>query len=222
MCVGYREDDNPLRGGSVATGRDRVEGVTAKSGGFDGREGGTLMIGKKNFRAALSLLLMLLLTAMAIAEDRGRGEEGKTLKGRALLWRNPDDIKSRNLLYGPGGEQDAPPKTVTFENEDMDGTSPKFVVHDEKGVKWKVKMGPEARPETVAARLVWAVGYFANEDYILPELRVEAMTPHLRRGRQFVNSDGTAHNVRLKRYLQDETKVGLWHWRDNPFLKTRE
>jgi hypothetical protein len=113
----------------------------------------TLMTGKKNLTAAL-LALMLLLAAGAIAEDRGRGDEKKTLKGSAVLWRNPNDIRSRNLFYGPGGEQDAPPKTVTFESEDMDGTSPKFVVHDEKGVKWKVKMGPEARPETVAARLV--------------------------------------------------------------------
>ena len=36
-------------------------------------------------------------------------------------------------------------------------------------MKWRVKLGVEARPETVASRLVWAVGYYANEDYFLPE-----------------------------------------------------
>ena len=37
-------------------------------------------------------------------------------------------------------------------------------------------MGPEARFETAAARLVCAVGYLANEDYFLPVLHVEQMT----------------------------------------------
>ena len=58
-----------------------------------------------------------------------------------------------------------PHGTFTFLKEDRKGSNPKFDVQDENGVKWKVKLGSEARPETVASRLVWAVGYFANEDY---------------------------------------------------------
>ena len=104
----------------------------------------------------------------------------------------------------------------------MEGTNPKFDVHDENGVKWKVKMGHEARPETVASRLVWAVGYSANEDYFLPELHVEGMPEHLHRGQQFVGPQGTSHNVRLKRYLEGEKKAGIWKWRYNPFTNTRE
>ena len=55
-------------------------------------------------------------------------------------------------------------------------------MRDENGVRWRVKLGPEARPETVATRLLWAPGYFANEDYFLRNLRVEDMKP-LKRGR---------------------------------------
>jgi hypothetical protein len=85
-----------------------------------------------------------------------------------------------------------------------------------------VKLGDEARPETVASRLVWAVGYFTNEDYFLPELRVENMPSHLKRGQRLVAPDGSFHNVRLKRSLKDEKKIGSWKWRDNPFEATRE
>jgi hypothetical protein len=139
----------------------------------------------------------------------------------AVLWREPTDITSRSLFYGPGGEGHAPRGTFTFKEEDMAGTSPKFDVIDGDGVRWRVKMGLEARPETVASRLVWAVGYFANEDYFMPVLHVEQM-PRLRRGRNLVSPDNSVHNVRLKRHLNDEKKIGPWAWSKNPFTGTRE
>jgi len=141
--------------------------------------------------------------------------------GPPVLWRDPGDISSRNLYYGAGGKAHEPHGTFTFEKEDMQGSNPKFDVVDQDGIKWKVKMGDEARPETVAARLVWAVGYFANEDYFMPVLHVQNM-PHLHRGGNLVLPDGTVHNVRLKRHLKDEKKIGTWSWEKNPFTGTRE
>ena len=82
-------------------------------------------------------------------------------------------------------------------------------------------MGPEARPETVASRLVWGAGYFANEDYFMPVLHVQKMQ-RLRRGRNLVSADGTVHNVRLKRHLKDEKKIGEWSWSKDPFTGTPE
>ncbi len=139
-----------------------------------------------------------------------------------VLWRSPGDIRSRNLFFGPGGEKHAPHTIFTFVKEDMEGTNPKFDVHDENGIKWKVKLGAEARPETVASRLVWSVGYSANEDYFLPVLHVENLPAHLHRGQNQVGPGGTFQNVRLKRYLKDEKKVGDWQWRSNPFTDTQE
>ncbi|MGH9446356.1 MAG: hypothetical protein ACRD3O_11610, partial [Terriglobia bacterium] len=141
---------------------------------------------------------------------------------KAVLWRDPAGIASRNLFYGPGGERHVPPTTFTFVKEDFKGSNPKFVVRDRYGVRWKVKLGPEARPETVASRLVWAIGYFANEDYFLPELRVEGLPPHLHRGQKYIRAGGIVRNARLKRYLKDEKKIGYWRWRHNPFSGTRE
>ena len=138
-----------------------------------------------------------------------------------MLWLDPGEIASRNLYYGPGGKAHEPKGTFTFEKEDMEGSNPKFDVVDQDGVKWKVKMGDEARPETAASRLVWAVGYFANEDYFVPVLHVQNM-PHLHRGSNLVSPGGTVHNVRLKRHLKDQKKTGTWSWARDPFTGTRE
>lgn len=139
----------------------------------------------------------------------------------AVLWRQPENIASRDLFYGPGGKEHVPNGTFTFQEEDMAGTNPKFDVVDQDGVRWRVKMGPEARPETAASRLVWAVGYFANEDYFVPELHVEKMQ-HLRRGRSLVSPGGDVRSVRLKRHVKDEKKIGTWAWAKDPFTGTRE
>jgi hypothetical protein len=69
--------------------------------------------------------------------------------------------------------------------------------------------------------LLWAVGYFTNEDYFMTDLQVENMQP-LKRGKNLVSPDGTMHIVRLKRYLKGEKKIGNWQWRNNPFRGTRE
>jgi hypothetical protein len=48
------------------------------------------------------------------------------------------------------------------------------------------------------------------------------MPSHLHRGAKLVARDGSAHNVRLKRYLKGEEKSGSWEWRDDPFRDSRE
>jgi hypothetical protein len=139
-----------------------------------------------------------------------------------VLWRDPAHIQSRDLFYGSGGKARQPRGPFVFVKEDLKGTSPKFIVRDRDGVKWKIKLGVEARPETVATRLVWAVGYFAHEEYFLPELRVEDMPRRLHRGRNLVNRDGSIHNAVLRRSEPGWTGAGHWSWRHNPFSGTRQ
>ncbi len=161
--------------------------------------------------------------AIAKKGDKGEAPAAEiTANAHPVLWSNPTDIASRNLFYGPGGKDHQPHGTFTFTKEDLDGTSPKFFVRDEDGVKWKVKMGSEARPETVASRLTWGIGYFSNEDYFVSNLQVQGLPAHLHRGRKFVASDGSVPNVRLKRYLKGEEKAGIWQWSQSPFTGTRE
>jgi hypothetical protein len=170
---------------------------------------------------AAAILIFGVLGAAIQAKVSKSTPDATSKQFTAVLWREPVDIASRDLFYGPGGEAHAPHGKITFQGEDMAGTSPKFDVIDEGGVRWRVKIGPEARPETVASRFVWVVGYFANEDYFMPVLHVENMQ-YLRRGSHFVSKDNNVSNVRLKRHLPDEKKIGIWSWAKDPFTNTRE
>ena len=113
------------------------------------------------------------------------------------LWREPKDIRSENLFYGPGGKEHEPKGPFTFVKEDLDGTNPKYDVRDEEGVKWKIKLGAEARPETVASRFVWAIGFHADEDYFLPEVRVVGLPERVHRVMKLIEAVAM-RNVRLK------------------------
>src|SRR5690242_12836645 len=86
-----------------------------------------------------------------------KAERPKRDPSAAILWREPTDIKTRNLFYGPGGKDHMPKGNLVFIQEKMNGVNPKFDVRDEDGVRWGVKFGIEAKPETAATRLVWAV-----------------------------------------------------------------
>jgi hypothetical protein len=180
------------------------------------------MFMRKNPLAVLIVTWLAVSFPTAIGKGKHEAREEITAHGPAILWVQPADLKSRDLFYGPGGKEHVPHGTFTFVKEDLDGTNPKFVVKDRDGVKWKVKLGIEARPETVAARIVWSVGYFANEDYFVPDLDVMGMPARLHRGQDMVAPDGSVHNVRLKRESADERKIGNWRWRYDAFVGTRE
>jgi hypothetical protein len=168
------------------------------------------------------LRIIALLSALSV---NGRAAD-KVVKNSEsappVLWRNPPDISTRNLFYGPGGEKDQPHGNFSFVSEDLNGTNPKIVARDADGVKWTVKLGAEARPETAATRLTWALGYFVNEDYFVSDLKVSGMPRRLRRGQSLIAPDGSLPNVRLKRHLAGEKKAENWLWRQNDFTGTRE
>lgn len=174
------------------------------------------------------LLILLALVGGAVpgadrpvtARTAGKAESEHGAK--AILWHDPADVGTLNLLYGSGGEQNQPLGPFIFIEEDMQGSNPKFDVRDQNGVKWKVKLGAEARPEVAASRLLWAAGYYTTDDYFLPTLHVQDLPNHLHRGQDSVSPDGTIRNVRLKRPREGEEKQGIWQWGSNPFLDTRE
>lgn len=146
---------------------------------------------------------------------------GNALTDRGSIWREPTDIKSLNLFYGAGGEKDQPHPPFTFVEEDGNGTNPKYVVQDRDKVKWTVKLGNEAQPETAATRLLWAVGFYTDEDYFLPSIQVAGLPSHLKRGGDLVSSDGTMKGARLKRHISEGWKSAGWRWRSNLFDGTR-
>jgi hypothetical protein len=154
-------------------------------------------------------------------EKRNKGEALPRL--RAVIWHPTIDVNQLNLFYGAGGKEDAPTPDAKykFKKEDMSGTSPKFDVEDDKGIKWRVKLGQEPRAETAATRLLFAAGYFVDEDYYVDELHVEGMPP-LKRGQSFVTGEGVVHGARLERRMKEIKKLGTWDWFKNPFVGTKE
>ena len=173
--------------------------------------------------ALWTAVVFLMVPARGLGQASTQASNQSSAKaGSAVLWTDPGDISSRNLLYGSGGEKDQPHPPVIFDKEDRKGTNPKFDVHDQDGEKWKIKMGVEARPEVFATRLLWAVGYFTEEDYFLPQVKVGNLPAQLSRGQQFVKPGGTVDDVRIKRHPKHAEKGDEWHWRQNPFTGTRE
>lgn len=138
----------------------------------------------------------------------------------ASLWHDPGNIASKDLFAGQGGPEHQPVAPFTFEGEDMNGTNPKMDVRDSKDVKWRVKLGEEARPEVVASRLLWAIGYYANDDYLLHVATIDGMD--MKRGAKRIHNSNQVIDVRFSRKPSKETKIGTWQWKGNPFMNTRE
>jgi hypothetical protein len=181
-----------------------------------------------NSRSSLIRMVPIFLLALALNSPALGGkdsDEDKTTpklgSAPAVIWREPVDIKTRDLFYGQGGQDHQPRGKFTFIGEKLDGVNPKFDVLDEHGIRWGVKMGEEARPETAATRLIWAVGYFANEDYYLPELTVDGDLT-LTRGQTMIRDGTVRKGVRLKRHNRGEHEIADWSWDKNPFVGTKE
>jgi hypothetical protein len=154
-------------------------------------------------------------SARAISSDKKDrstvAESGTNPEALSVMWKEPDNIESLDLFNGPGGAGDAPDLSgkFTYIKRDAKGTQKKIIVKDDKGGEWIVKYGPEARPETAATRIVWAMGYHADEDYFVKQVHIEG-----------IKED--AVNVRFKRRHNGYKDVGTWTWESNPFVGTRE
>jgi hypothetical protein len=175
----------------------------------------------------VTLLLTGLMSTLAVAADEKKrvktvADKGEITATTPVLWREPADISQRDLFYGPGGKEHQPGDgPYTFVEEDREASNPKFEVKAPDGTKWKVKMGTEAKPETVATRFVWAAGYFVDWDYLVASLQVPDM-PKLHRGNDDVSPGGMVHDVRLETRPKGYEKVSGWRWDDSPFNNTRE
>ena len=169
----------------------------------------------------LSLLVVTLCALASATPVEAQRMRRARSSPRAVIWKDPGDIAARNLLYGPGSPEHAPVEPFRFIKESKKGESPKFDVEDGRGVVWTVKLGEEAQAETVATRLVWAVGYFAEEAYYFDEARIENL-PKLSRGREFVLNDGVVIGARFEPERKHLTEGPAWDWDDNPFRGTRQ
>lgn len=168
-----------------------------------------------------SLFVAILLGTFVSLPVFAQKSESSKPAGTPVLWRNPGDVSRRNLSYGPGSAELAPVAPFTFIKEELTGESPKFDVTDARGVTWVVKVGTEAQAETVSSRLIWSVGYFADEAYFLDRAEIQNL-PKLSRGQEFIENRSVVRGARFEPKRKHIARGENWDWEVNPFLKTRE
>lgn len=172
---------------------------------------------------AVSLSLCLLFTGVnpwrLTQKDRTANKQSTPQAAAAdtavrVMWQEPRDLESRDLFYGSGGPAGAPDPASRFKFIRRQGSptdpSEKIIVEDERGRRWTVKFGPETRPETTAARIVWAAGYHTDQDYFVKRAHIDG------------RGGFDVWNVRFERRNDGFDDQGNWSWKQNPFDNTRD
>lgn len=169
---------------------------------------------------------LLLLTAACASSGCGLATSTQVTPRPAdrvpLLWIDPQPIAARNLFWGPGSEDRAPRPPFTFVREDTGGTQPKVIVRDGAGREWSVKFGDEVQSGIAASRLVWALGYIADEMYYV-ERGVIGGATGLDTAAESIGPDGgfVSASFRL-RDERAERQDERWTFEENPFRGTKE
>ena len=164
---------------------------------------------RRSHALIVTVLIMLSCATVAYPQDEKKKKKKEVPQGTAVLWREPSDIGSRDLLLGPGGERMKPDLSrITFIEEEKGGYSKKYRIKDGSGRTWVAKIGKEAQSETAAVRLVWGVGYVSEINYLVPRMTIEGK--------------GTFENVRLEARPDNVDRVDEWLWTSNPFAGKRE
>lgn len=159
--------------------------------------------------AAVALLAACATSPKKIPSTAGREPSAAAL---AELWVEPADLAGRDLFGGVGGARLAPDPQApfTFVERDTKGSSGGYDVRDASGMLWSVKLGPEAQPEVVVSRLLWAAGYHQPPTYYVAGWEL------IEKGRQTTQPPG-----RFRPKLPGYRKVGRWSWQENPFVGSR-
>ncbi len=169
--------------------------------------------------AVITIALLLSLSPTGFAQDNSKKKK-EAPQGTPVLWRDPGDISTRDLLLGAGGEAMKPDiSNVTFIKDEVGGYSAGFRVRDGAGNTWVAKLGKEAQPETASSRFVWAVGYVSEIHYLFPCVHIKgAPDKNIERceGKGFAN---VRFEARPKGFKRQGT---IWSWANNPFKGTKE
>src|SRR4029079_790515 len=166
---------------------------------------------KSRYWSVCLMVLMLALPIAANAQDKEKKhkKEKKELTGKPVMWKDPTDLETRNLILGAGGEEMKPDiSTITFIEDKTGGYSKKYRVKDAKGNEWVAKIGKEAQTDTAANRLLWALGYETEIAYLIPHLKIEGK--------------GEFDNVRMEARPASVKRAGNWMWENNPFQNSPE
>jgi len=155
---------------------------------------------RTNWLRASALVTFTLLSVVTVSAQKAR------VGLRPLLWQNVD-IARQDTFLGPGGREMLPDTSrVTFIKEETGGYSKKFRIKDADGRVWVAKVSNEAQSETAAVRLLSAIGYVTEINYLVPRLNIPGK--------------GTFSNVRLEARPEGVKRGKEWKWGSTPFENT--
>ncbi|MCA1613403.1 MAG: hypothetical protein LC800_04435 [Acidobacteria bacterium] len=177
---------------------------------------------KARLAGVLALTTALGLSSLVLSQDDKSDKKKVVPPGTPVLWRDPGQIAARDLLTGPGGDEMKPDlSSITYlKDESGSGYSVKYRIKDGAGKTWVAKVGNEARPETASTRLVWALGYVTEINYLVPCVKI----PGAAKPRKKVDmcEGGGFANVRFEARPDDVQRTDIWSWQNNPFAGTKE
>src|SRR5262245_66209124 len=154
------------------------------------------------------IILTLLLLTLAPAALAQKKQPKAPPTGERVLWREPSDIESRDLFLGPGGEAMKPDlsRVIFVKDQAGGGYSINYRVRDGSGKVWVAKLRSEAQAETAAVRLVWALGYMTEINYLSPCVRIEgAPSPNVKKC-----EGGGFANVKFEARLDEVKRLDNW------------
>lgn len=160
---------------------------------------------RRSSTSPIIIVCLFILSTVAIGQLK---QEKTPDVGKPVMWESVA-IAERNLFNGPGGDEKAPDLSkVTFVSEETGGHSKKYKIKDGTGRSWVAKIGDEAQSETAAVRLLWAIGYKTEINYLVPKLTIPGK--------------GDFENVRLEARGDHVKRLETWSWKDNIFKGTKE
>lgn len=162
-----------------------------------------MAVTRNAFRALAYFIVIAMLVTAGMAQKK-KGKDKPLPQGKAVMWESVN-VGSRDLYYGPGGRSMQPDLSkVTFLKEEKGGHNKKYRIKDAAGRTWVAKLGREAQPETATVRILWALGYKTEINYLVPTITIPGK--------------GTFKNVRLEARPDDVDRLEEWKWKDNPFI----
>lgn len=162
------------------------------------------MLKAKILFSALAIAGFVFLPQSLNAQTKKKSSE----KPKPILWESIN-IAEQDLLLGPGGREMQPDLSqITFIKQETGGFSTKYRIKDGAGNVWVAKVGLEAQPETAAVRLLSAIGYVTEINYLVPSLTIPGK--------------GTFSNVRLEARPKSVDRGKKWRWGSTPFERTKQ
>ncbi len=110
--------------------------------------------------------------AACLATSVAAQQTDDKLGSTPLLWEEVS-IGERDLYWGPGGREMSPVmEGMKLVGRQVGGNNLKFRLREKSGREWVAKAADESQPEVAATRLLWAIGYPTEIDYIVPKVSI--------------------------------------------------